>query len=135
MLFYRTIDKESGYASLIGLLIAAVIILILVSLYFTGGPDESEEDLPVSEDSPENIKVLKAPLQQIKRTELEVRLLELKQAIQAYEALEGEKPVSFESLKEKSDFTFRNLPDGYAYYYDPLSEKASIRKGDTVVCE
>jgi hypothetical protein len=126
---------RSGFA-LIGLLIALAIILICVSFYFTGpGPAPAPESGPAgatpagpAPTGPVGGPVLTAP----RFAALQMRLVEVREAIQHFAALEGRLPASLDELRQ-GDFTLGDLPAGYTYAYDPADGTVVIKQGDKVV--
>ena len=128
------IRREQGFAGVLGLLITIAIILILTSLYFTGGEPEPAETSDPASPGPGPATMGNA-LNTAKYAQLKTKLLEIRQAIQAFEALHGRRPASIEELKNEDGFEIRDLPEGHTYSYNPESGTVTIMRDGKTVCD
>ena len=119
--------RNAGYAGLIGLLITVAIILILTSLYFGSSDDEG--------DSSENPGGSMIPIQAANQATLRIRLIEVRQSLQSFRALEARLPESLDELRNNPSYAIKQLPAGYDYLYDPSEGTVVITKNGKIVCQ
>lgn len=127
-------NGRRGYAGLISLVIAAAVILLLVTLMFTPG-EKTENGKPDIIDAGDEKLPSGSPVELTRKTELKMRLMEMKLAIQTYEAIEGRKPESLEVFRNNPDYSLKKLPEGYTYSYDSVTGGITIVKDGVVICK
>ena len=125
-------NRSAGFGSLLGLVVALAIILILASFYLIPFErDEEEKDEPGADMVGGGIPAVRTAHE----VQLTAQLISIRDAIRAFEALEGRWPASIDELRNASGFRIADLPEGYSYDYDPQTGKVAIRKGDQIIRE
>lgn len=118
-----------GYAGLISLLITAALILMLTALYFVPSDDEEDDDEARIQHSGASA------VEKANTAVLRIRLVEVRQSLQMFNAVEGRFPESLDELCAGSSYTVNPLPGGYEYVYTPDRGTVVIAKDGNTVCK